>query len=415
MNQDAEMLLIGAVFTDPSVYHQAVEMGVSGETFSSPEGVLLWDVSDKIIRATGAIDRYSILTELKFRGHNAAMEVVDSIPTDVSADTAKIHIEVARSAEKKRKMDAVIRRYARSEDHPDQSIQSMASDLMSILQGSGSHKIKTFAEIEERVVAELESIARGEGDHLIGYDSWISPVNYWAVPYPKGKVAVVAGYRNVGKSSLAKQEMINHARQGIKVGLITMEDTDRDVFTNTVTIDGAGFMWKYQQGQGDMGIFKHYAEGIRDLPIYVIDAPQKISDLETSITLMVAKHGVEIVYIDHLHEVMADHRYNNIDDKYSDIMERIVATIKRLNIGCCLFAQFSRDCEREGRKPQMRDLKGSSKIEQAARRIYMLYKDPESGDFIYEGSKISNSAAKSKDERQVKLKYATHHDGFELA
>jgi replicative DNA helicase len=409
------MLLIGAIFNAPEVYHQAVEMGVGQESFSAPEPLLLWTVTEKIIKGTNAIDRYSILTELNQRGHKAAMEVVDSIPTDVSSDTAKIHIEAVRTSEKKRKLDTIIRRYIRDESEPDKSIPAMAADLMSILQNSGSHKVRTFADIEPQVVADLEAIKDGRGDHLIGYDSWISPANYWAVPYPKGKVSVVAAYRNAGKSTLCKQEMLHHARQGVKVGLITMEDTDRDVYTNTVTVDGAGFMWKYQQGQGDMAMFKNYSKGLRDLPIYVIDAPQKISELETSMTLLKAKYGVEMLYLDHLHEVMGDHRYQNIDDKYSDIMERIVSTVKRLNVGCCLFAQFSRDCEKEGRKPQMRDLKGSSKIEQAARRIYMLYKDPETGDFIYEGSKISNSAAKDKDQRQVRLSYAKYHDGFELA
>jgi len=409
-----EMLLIGAIFNAPEVYHQAVEAGVGQESFSTPEALLLWTVSEKIVKATNSIDRYSILTELNQRGHKAAMEVVDSIPKDVPLDTVAVHIDAIRGAEKKRKLDMVIRKYIRDEGEPDKTIPSMAADLMGILQNSGSHKVRTFADIEPQVVADLQAIKDGHGDHLIGFDSWITPANYWSVPYPKGKVSIVAAYRNAGKSTLCKQEMLHHARQGVKVGLITMEDTDRDVFTNTVTVDGAGFMWKYQQGQGDMGTFKSYSRALRDLPIYVIDAPQKISELETSMTLLKAKYGVEMLYLDHLHEVQSDHRTNSIDDKFSEIMERICAAVKRLDIGCCLYAQFSRDCEREGRKPMMRDLKGSSKIEQSARRIYMLYKDPETENFIYEASKISNSGAGNKDDRQVALRYCRDHDGFEL-
>lgn len=411
-----EMLLVGSIFQSPHLYYTAVEQGITTESFSTPEAILLWMVSEEIITKTGSIDRYSILTELHQRKHKAALELVDSIPADVLPDTGLIHMEAVRKSEKQRKMARVMRQFSKESGDPDQLITSMASELMGILHNTSTHRVKTFADIEPDVWKELEQIRAGKGDYLIGYPSFISPANFWAVHYPKGKVSVVAAYRNTGKSTLAKQEILHLARSGIKVGLITMEDTSRDVYTNTVTVDGAGWMWKYQQGSGDMLSFKRHSDAIKDLPIYVVDAPQTISEWEASATLLVARYGVEMLFTDHLHEIMPDRgvRYSNIDDKYTAFIESIVATTKRLNIGHCLYAQFSRDCEKEGRAPRMSDLKGSSSIEQKARRIYTLYKDPESDGFIYEGSKISNSAAKSREDRIVKLRFSPHHDGFEV-
>jgi replicative DNA helicase len=148
----------------------------------------------------------------------------------------------------------------------------------------------------------------------------------------------------------------------------------------------------------------------------MIDAPQTISDLETSMTLLVAKYGCQIVMVDHLHELLGDkhQRGQNSDEKYGEFMERICATTKKLDVATILYAQYSRKCEEEGRKPEMRDLKGSSAIEQKARRIFQFYKDPETGHFAYEGSKYSNSGWGNKADRVVSMRYARDHDGFEV-
>lgn len=413
---DTEHLLLGCILSAPHTFHQAKEEGVTDDTFSHSDTQLIWQVMGRIIATTNTVDRYSILTELRRMKHTAGQELVDSIPTDLDPNAVVVHAKACREAEKTRKLSTLISRYSRVTGDIDAHITEAATELMGILHNSTTHKVKHVSEIAPHVQSDLEAIAAGKGENLIGYDSWVSGVNRWACPYPKGKTTVFAAYRNAGKSTHLKQEAIHLAREkGVRVGVITMEDTDKDVLTNTVTVDGAGFMWRYQRGTGDMAKFKYHLDRIKDLPIYMIDAPQTISDLESSMTLLVAKYGCEVILIDHLHEVLADrgHRYHGIDDKYTDIFERICSTVKRLNIGCCVYAQFSRDCEKEGRQPRMSDLKGSSKIEQAARRIYMLYKDPESDGFFIEGAKISNSGWGSKEDRLVKIKYCADHDGFE--
>ena len=405
-----DMLLIGAVLSDPAVaYHEAVEIGVSAESFSDARAAMLWKTSEEIIRKAHTVDRFALLTALPEAYHG----VIDDIPHDVSASTAKIHAEAVRNAEKLRKFEA-LRDMTPDPKDVDGFITQYASQVMSILHGSTVHRVKHIGEIAPDVEAEIRDIADGKGEHVVGYSSWIPEVNMWAVPYPKGKTAVIAGYRNTGKSLFAKQEMVHLAKQDVKVGLITMEDTNRDVVTNTVTAAGAGWMWKYQRGLGDLARFSDHLGRIKDLPIYICDAPQTISDWEATATLMVAKYGCEVIITDHLHEITGDrnHRYHSIDERFSDYMERIVATIKRLDVAHILLAQFSRDCEKAERRPRMSDLKGSSAIEQKARRVYLIFQ--EDGRMWLEGSKISNSGWGKKEERLVELAWQPDHDGFTL-
>ena len=412
---EAEWILLGCVMDSPVAYYQAVEAGVSGESFSCAETGLIWSVMGGVVKEAGGCDRYSILTALKQRKHKSAMELVDKIPKDIQGDTAIVQINAIRHAEKTRKLKNLIVRYSQTEDMIEDQITRLASDAMGILHGSASHKVKSFSELAPTVLSEMEAIAKGEGDNLIGYDSWLTGINRWAIPYPKGMVTVKIGLRGLGKSTESRMEAVHQGRNGVKVGMISMEDQARDVVGNTVTVDGAGFLWKYQRGTGDMDSFRHHLDRVRDLPIYVIDAPQTISEIETSMTLLVAKYGVEFIIIDHLHHIVGDRgrRYVSIDDKYTDFMERIVSRNKSLGTACALYAQYSRDPEKHQRKPMISDVKGSSSIEQMARRIYQIYRDPDTRNVVIEGSKISNSAWGVASDRVVQLRYAPDHDGFE--
>ena len=406
-----DMLLIGAVLSSPAVaYHEALEHGVSAESFHDSRAALLWAKCEEIIRKTNSVDRYALLTALPPDYH----ALVDDIPHDVPADTASVHATAIRSAEKQRKLERVIKQYKDVMGDIDGHITALATDVMGILHGSQVHKVRHIGEIAPDVEAEIRAIADGKHEAVVGYSSSIPQVNDWAVPYPKGKTAVIAGYQGLGKSTYAKQEIFHLARQGVKVGLISMEDTARDIVTNMATIDGAGFMWKFQRGAGDVRRFSNSIARMKDLPIWICDQPQSIGEWEATATLMTAKYGVQVVFTDHLHEISGDrgHRYHSIDERYTDYMERITGTIKRLDIAHVLFAQFSRDSEKEQRRPKMSDLKGSSAIEQKARRIYLLFM--EDHRLWLEGAKISNSGWGSKDQRKVELAYARDHDGFEV-
>lgn len=412
---DPEDMLLGCLMQSPHTHFLAVECGVTDESFTRIERKVLWQTITGIITRTGSVDRYSIISSLTNKGHKSAVELVDTIPVDVNPDTISVHIEAVRNAEKVFKLQTVVERYTAGDTEIDERITALATDAMGILHNTAKHKVNQIGEVIPSVRQGLIDIQAGHGEETVGFPSFIGAVNTWGVAYPRGKIAVVAGPRGFGKSTIMKQEILHHAHKGTNVGLVTMEDTANDVVTNTVSIHGAGFMWKYQRGIGSMDTFDEHADQIKDLPIYMIDSPQTISDLEASITLLTTKYKCDMIFTDHLHEILSDRgaRYGGIDDRYTDFMERLVAVTKRLNIAHVLYAQFSRDCEKENRKPLMRDLKGSSAIEQKARRIYMLYKDPDSPEGLtYEGTKFSNSGYGSKDDRVVRLKYAETHDGF---
>ncbi len=415
---DTQSLLIAAVVRDPEEFYVAISEGVSRNTFTDLCAVEVWETIAAIMADSAALDRYAVITKLKDKPQT--LKWFDSIPVDVRG--AKPHAQRLRQEEKTRRLKNVVSCYASKNAVTDDDITGLAGDALDILGGGGAHRVHTMADVIPGVLEKADRIAHHKGDNIIGYESFIAQMNQWGVPYPKGLVSVFGAYRGSGKSTIGKQEILHKAGQGISCGLISMEDNAEDAVLNALTVSGAGFMWRYHRGLGDLDRLGLVADKLRQLPVYIIDAPQTIDDWQASAQLLKARYGIEFLVTDHLHHIGDGRgaRYGGIEERYTDFMGRICGTTKRLGFAHMLLAQYSRDPEKHDRPPRMSDLRGSGSIEQMARRVYLLRKNPERNEddgvqwkhFVVEGAKIAQSGFGTPDERQAQIEYAQTHDGF---
>jgi len=405
-----ELALLSLAITSPDSYYLAKEKGVSEQSFTGCHGAI-WKAIQTCMDK-GAADRYAVLSLL--RRNKTAMQVVDGLPS-VAPDTLHVHLDGVRHEEKSRRLRAIIDRYSLTSGNPDEIAQALAIDALDVLRDNDTHRAVTPLDVVDSIKDKYRDIYQGTTPHIAGFDSWVHEVNGWAVPYVRGKVTGFAAYRNLGKSQWAKQEILHLAMQGVKCGLVSMEDDKDDILASMATLMGAGYLWQHQQGKGHYNNFAKNLDYIKSLPIYIVDSPQTINQLETTLTMLAAK-GCEFIAIDYLQMIHGERgvRYGNIDDRYTTYMESITSKAKSLNVAMLLLTQLSRDSEKEERRPRLSDCKGSSSIEQMLRRIYMMWRDPTDGSFILEGTKISVSGRGTANDRQVHLEFEPDHDGFKM-
>ena len=114
----------------------------------------------------------------------------------------------------------------------------------------------------------------------------------------------------------------------------------------------------------------------------------------------------------------------NGNELYTHYVERLCDTQKQLGVSLVIFAQLSRECEKEARPPRLSDLRDSGSIEQVGGRVYLLYRDASKDEVdkrtgtithkstvhILEGAKIGVSGQGG--ERKAYLDYNPKCDGF---
>lgn len=407
--RDTELYLIGALLNDSKMAYYAVrEEGVTGSSFTHPDTKLLWETAVSCIKVAGSVDRYALLSAL--RGRDEAQKIVDHIPRDIDPASVAVHARAIRQHEKQNQFADLINRS--HDQNIDKAITGLATDLMAIHHGDEVHRVKSVADYKQPI---LEAVAHaGEGENEFGRLSFITEVNQWAVAYPYGKISVLGAYRGLGKSSVAKQEVLTQARAYGPAGLLSTEDGAMDISLGFACLNGAGYMWRYQRGFERGNALSVHLDEVAALPIHIMDSRQDIHQVCENITLLAVRHGCRFVVCDYLQDIDTPKGMvfrGGENEKYTYFMGCLARVVKQTNVAFLLLSQFSRDMEKHDRPPKLSDLRASGTIEQVAKRVYLMYKDPDTGNYIVEGAKIGMSGKGG--DKKAYLRHCKDHDGFE--
>ncbi|MFA6872159.1 MAG: DnaB-like helicase C-terminal domain-containing protein, partial [Bacteroidaceae bacterium] len=165
------------------------------------------------------------------------------------------------------------------------------------------------------------------------------------------------------------------------------------LIVNVCEIEGqkikSGQLAPYEWGQLDYKI-----KDLFDAPLYVDDTPSlSVFELRTKARRLVREHGVELIIIDYLQLMNASGiKHGNRQEEVSTISRSLKGLAKELNVPIIALSQLNRSVEsregRDGKRPQLSDLRESGAIEQDADMVcfihrpeyYKIYKDDNGRD-----------------------------------
>ena len=122
---------------------------------------------------------------------------------------------------------------------------------------------------------------------------------------------------------------------------------------------------------------------LMDAPIFVDETPSlSIFELRTKARRLVREHGVKMIMIDYL-QLMAGSgkHFGSRQEEVSSISQSLKGLAKELNIPILALSQLNRDVEKrdnkdgkEGKRPQLSDLRESGAIEQDADMVLFVHR-----------------------------------------
>jgi replicative DNA helicase len=234
----------------------------------------------------------------------------------------------------------------------------------------------TLREVIEKTVKMIQDRAEGKCKPIKTGFGKIDKVFYG---FNKGELTIIGARPSVRKSAFGMHIACEAAKQGKKVGFISLEMVDIQYGMRTLSSYSSVEMSKLQEGALSEEEFDKYVKCIAPvstLSIYYDQSVQTIEKLVSTAYQMVTKDKMEMIIIDYLQLLRSN---KNFKDMYA-IVGYVSMTLKRLaldlDIPIIALSQLSRAAkDRRDKRPTLTDLRESGQIEQDADNVILMHRE----------------------------------------
>lgn len=395
-----EEQVLGSVFLDQNrVMYIMAKYNITCDSFITPEHKAIFTIIQKLAKNGKPID-LKIVAQEKPEYDRLLEQIIDGVPT---AAHAEHYIKELKDAENKRVLLDVITSVSfdiTSGVSTDESINVLNAAIMSI---TNCREINIY-QVERLREEKIEQWRQAQNHGFVGVPFSLQEINAYLGGWRKGVMGIIAGYRGEGKSTLIRQEAVELAGSGVKVGLFSLEDppdiacacmagnvSDVSTFgldTGTIhesAIDKINEVWA----------------NMNKLPLWIAENAMSIEQIISTSQLLKMRHGIDILFIDHI-QFISPYTLKGCsrNDTVAQYSGQIIQLAKKLDIPIVCASQLSRDSEKGNRKPRLSDLRDSGTLEQDARQILLLYYDSDAENHILEVAK--NNYGQSRKEVAVR-------------
>ncbi|MBL9171586.1 MAG: AAA family ATPase [Verrucomicrobiales bacterium] len=262
-----------------------------------------------------------------------------------------------------------------------QVLDAAESRILS-LRPKGGNRRKTRGELMADITNDLEEAARNPGQ-IQGLPTGFHQLDQMLWGLKPGQLVVVGGRPGHGKSALMLQIAHNAAAAGHPVAYISLEMGAKELMfrlqcsCSEVPSEIAN---KGAMGPEEEGRFLKATTDLCRVPIHFEDGDVHTLDrIKPVARQMLKEEGVKLIVIDYLQLIQSSNKRASRYEGITEVSGSLKQLARGLGVPIIIGSQFSRDVEKEGRRPQLSDLRDSGSIEQDADIVLLLHQKPEQG------------------------------------
>lgn len=200
------------------------------------------------------------------------------------------------------------------------------------------------------------------------------------------EVIVVGARPSVGKTAFAGGIALKIAKDGKKVGIISLEMSNVQLTTRIISIISDIEFWKIDRSklnsEYEIEKLNKSIEENYNLPIFMSEKTGvTISDIRAKAMKLIYRKSLDILFIDYLGLIEPESNKNrNREQEVSAMSRGLKLLAMELNIPVVVLAQLNRETEQtKGQKPRLSNLRDSGSIEQDADVVLFLHSDYKAG------------------------------------
>lgn len=199
-----------------------------------------------------------------------------------------------------------------------------------------------------------------------------------------GQLIVVGARPAVGKTSFALTLALNAVRQGVKVGIFSLEMSGKELAQRIICAESGISISQFRMGTIPKASWDAVAAACCDIPGNGIEIEDRanvtIEDICATSARMLRGAVCGLIVIDYLQLISSasdGSKFQNRAVEVGEISRRLKVLAKELGVPVVTLAQLSRQAEFHPGAPRLSDLRESGSIEQDADTVLFLSRDPD--------------------------------------
>jgi len=274
---------------------------------------------------------------------------------------------------------------------PEAQIEEAEAALSALAEGGGQAAPLIPAGAAAQVAVEHMMRARSSRGGLLGVDTGLRGVNRMTKGFREQQLILLGARPSMGKTALGATVAYNVARTGKRVRFVSAEMSAADVTARMIAAeadvplvevlsghqDGPGGLEPIPQNKIDRIVAAQATVAALPIEFEEISSPS-VAYIRSRARRMKRQRGLDLIVVDYLgllrpSDIAARQSRN---EAVSEISRGLKAMAKELKVPVVALSQLSRENEkREGKRPQLSDLRDSGSLEQDADVVMFLHRE----------------------------------------
>ena len=383
-DEEAEQGILGAILLDRSALARAQEL-LSGSEFYSRKHRVIFETMVELIAGGDALDLVTLGDRLKGKGelttiggHEALAEILTAV---ASSSNIAQHCQIVRDHATRRgsiKNSFEIIRRAYDNDSVEDLLRDSAQMLMDLTFGRDGRTWYSMETTTRETLDYVDSASKGSVSTTPLSTGTKAVDDFLAGGWRRSDLNIVAARPSMGKTSFVLGSAVAAAKQGAKVGVISLEMSRLQLGIRLVSMEAPLNVHALRSGalkSDGWWLLANTAQALSPLSLWVDDSSVlTVEQIQAKARQLRLKHGLDLLIVDYLQLLQfsgAETRQQGI----ADASRALKLLAKELDIAVVVLSQLSRDCDkREDKRPILSDLRDSGAIEQDADVVLFLYR-----------------------------------------
>jgi replicative DNA helicase len=390
---DLEMAIIGACLLEKSAMGRIFGL-VESKNFYTDDHQLIFSSLLEMYNQNVPIDLITVELFMMGKGiklyncnqyGNYAYYLAQTTNAVVSTAHLEYHCWALKELWKLRQLEILTHSGIDATGNVAAQIAELNSQLTEIRGSEFKREWFDMSELLVNLVKHQEDLTSGKKKFL---STGFTAINNANGGFSEGQFIVIGARPSVGKSALMGQMAMHMAKQGKKVGIISLEMHNDEITSRLVALNSDfDYNTIYRnlfQDQEQRQLFYNQISAMENLPIFVSDKTKvDINEIKAKAWKLQNQRGCDCLMVDYLQLVdTITGKNTNREQEVSKISRGLKLLASDLKVPVVALCQLNREIEKRSAKdryPRLSDLRESGSLEQDADVVMMLHRDWESG------------------------------------
>ncbi|MBN1423145.1 replicative DNA helicase [Candidatus Fermentibacteria bacterium] len=384
---EAELAVLGAVMLDRNAL-LTVQETLDGDAFYSPANRTIYSAMLGLQAKGVPIDLVTLQESLRAAGSLDAVggllyltELLEHVATAANVDYyARIVAEKAKLRELIVVATRITSECYQGPDNVERFLDEAEQAVYKVGQSRRTGRFRPLKELVTEALVELDAIHGGDRKRS-GLATGFTDLDERLSGLHPGNVIIIAGRPAMGKTALALDVMRHVAvREKVPCAFFSLEMSHFEIAQRLLSAEAnvdSHRLRTGRMGESDWRAVTGVMGVLSDAQLWVDDsAGLSVAELRAKARRLKSEHEIGLVVVDYLQLMSAGRGSESRQIEISEISRGLKALAKELEIPVIALSQLNRKPEdrREGKRPQLSDLRESGAIEQDADVVLLIYR-----------------------------------------